>query len=65
MKVRYFPDRDTLLLTFSEYPTTETKDLNENILLDMDSEGHVVSMTIEHARQQTNVTGFTYQFAAN
>jgi hypothetical protein len=30
----------------------------------MDEEGHLVSMTIEHAKQQMNVTEFSYQLAA-
>ncbi len=65
MKIHYFQDTDTLLIVFNDNYKMESKDLNENILLDLDSEGRVVSMTIEHARQQTNVTEFTYQFAAN
>jgi uncharacterized protein YuzE len=38
----------------------ETRDLNENVLVDLDANGRVVSMTIEHARQQTDVGEFTY-----
>ena len=64
MNVKYFPDTDTLLVTFSDRPVTETCDLTENVLVEMDEQGRLVSMTIEHARQQMNVTEFTYQMAA-
>lgn len=64
MKVKCFPDTDTLLVTFSERETAETRGLNENVLLELDDEGRLVSMTIEHAQQQTDVREFSYQLAA-
>lgn len=60
MKTKYFPDTDTLLVDFSDRVVVETRDLNENVLVDLDANGRVVSMTIEHARQQTDVGEFTY-----
>ena len=63
MKVKYFPDTDTLLVDFSDRPVVETRDLNENVLIELDAEGRVVSMTIEHAKQQTDVGEFSYQLA--
>ena len=64
MKVKYFPDTDTLLVNFSDKKITETRDLNENVLVELDEEGRVVSMTIEHAKQQTDVGEFSYQLAS-
>lgn len=61
MKVNYFPDTDTLLVTLSEKKVAQTKDLNENVVMDLDEKGGLVSITIEHARQYTNVSEFTYQ----
>lgn len=61
MKVNYFPDTDTLLVTFSDRPIVETRDLNENVLIELDQDGNVVSMTIEHAKEQTDVREFSYQ----
>ncbi len=63
MKVRYFPETDTLLVNFSDKPIVETRDLNENVLVELDEDGRVVSMTIEHARQQTDVGEVSYQLA--
>ena len=63
MKVKYFPDTDTLLVSFSDKKIAETRDLDENILLELDENGHVVSLTIEHAKQQMDVNEFSYQLA--
>ena len=63
MKVKYFPDTDTLLVNFSDKKIVETRDLNENVLVELDQEGHVVSITIEHAKQQTDVGEFSCQVA--
>ncbi len=64
MKVKYFPDTDTLLVNFSDRKIAETRDLNDNVLVELDEDGRVVSMTIEHAREQTDVSEFSYQVAA-
>lgn len=64
MNIRYFPDTDTLLVSFSDRKIAETRDLTDDILVEMDEEGRLVSMTVEHAKQQMNVTEFTYQLAA-
>jgi len=63
MKAKYFSDTDTLMLTFSKNDITETYDLNEDVLVEVDKDGHVVSMTVEHAKDQTDVNEFSYQLA--
>ena len=63
MKVKYFPDTDTLLVNFSDGKIVDTRDLNEDVLVELDDAGHVVSMTMEHAKQQTDVAEFSYQMA--
>jgi uncharacterized protein YuzE len=49
MKVKYFKDTDTALLEFSDDPVDETRAINENVYVDFDKAGNLVSMTIEHA----------------
>jgi uncharacterized protein YuzE len=61
MEIKYFPDTDTLLINFTNRKIVETRDLNENILIELDKEGNLVSMTIEHAKQQANIGNFSYQ----
>ncbi|MCF7765369.1 MAG: DUF2283 domain-containing protein [Verrucomicrobia bacterium] len=61
MKIQYFADTDTLLIAFKDRPVTETRDLDENTLLDLDAAGRVVSITLEHASERADVDGVTYQ----
>ena len=60
MQATYFEDTDTLVLIFKNQPIADTYDLNENVLVETDESGRVVSMTVEHATQQTNVNEFSY-----
>lgn len=61
MRVRYFIDTDTLLLEFRDAPVSETRDLDENTLLDVDAEGNICSITIEHASKRTDAPHFSYE----
>ncbi len=63
MNVRYFPDTDTLLVTFRDRKVGETRDLTEDVLIELDEQGRLVSMTVEHAKEQMDATEFTYQLA--
>jgi uncharacterized protein YuzE len=56
MKMSYFDDTDTLHIAFSESDVSETKDLDENTLLDLDSQGQIVGITVEHASERTDVS---------
>lgn len=60
MKITYFKDTDTLLVNFNNNEITETKDLNENVLVETDKNGNVVSITIEHAKKQTEISSFSF-----
>lgn len=49
MNVKYFKDTDTALLEFSSQPVEETREISENVYVELDKSGNLVSMTIEHA----------------
>ncbi len=61
MKIKYFTDTDTALVEFSGLPVAQTKEINENIYVDLDPDGNLVNMTIEHASQQANIAEVAYQ----
>ena len=65
MEMKYFPDTDTLLINFTRKEVAETRDINENTLIEVDSDGQLVSMTIEHAKQHMDIENFSYQKVAN
>lgn len=60
MKIRYFSDTDTALIEFSNGPVLETKEISENLYIDLDNRGNLVSMTVEHAREKANISEVTY-----
>ena len=60
MKIRYFADTDTALIEFSNEPVEETKEISENLYVDLDEKGNLVSMTIEHAKKQANISEVSF-----
>jgi uncharacterized protein YuzE len=64
MKVRYFVDTDTLLIEFREALVAETTDLDENTILDVDAQGNICSITVEHASQRADAPHFSYEEVA-
>jgi len=52
MKIRYFQDIDTLYIEFRAAQLAETRDLDENTLLDVDDEGNICGLTVEHAQKR-------------
>ena len=64
MNIKYFQDTDTLYIEFRKGDITETRDLDENTLLDVDASGNIVAMTIEHARQRADIPHFSFEQVA-
>lgn len=55
MKIKYFKDTDTALLEFSDGGVAETREVSENVYIDLDKDGHLVSMTVEHAAESAKL----------
>ena len=65
MTIKYFQDTDTLHIEFKAAEVAETRDLDENTQLDVDKEGNICAMTIEHARDRADIQNFSFsQIAA-
>ncbi len=61
MKVKYFPDTDTAHIEFTNKDVYETKEISENIYVDLDGKCNLVSMTIEHAKASADLWEFSFQ----
>ena len=46
MKIRYFEDTDTALVEIGRADVAETRELSDDVYLDLDQAGRVVSITI-------------------
>lgn len=55
MKVKYFQDTDTLYVEFRGDDITQTKDLDENTVLDLNAAGDVCALTLEHASERADL----------
>jgi len=65
MKIKYFQDTDIPLIDFRPVEVAETRDLDENTLLDLDGEGNICGITVEHASERADIPHFSFeQFAA-
>lgn len=64
MKVRYFPDSDTLHIELRSAEVAEPRDLDENTLLDLDQRGQICGITIEHARERADAPAFSFEQVA-
>ena len=61
MKIQYFQDTDTLYIEFKVAEVLESKDLDENTILDVDIDGHICGMTIEHASERADIPHFSFE----
>lgn len=61
MKIKYFPDTDTALIEFADRMVAETREISEDIYVDIDEDGRLVSMTIEHANTSARIKELSFQ----
>ena len=64
MKIKYFQDTDTLYIEFRSGQVLETRDLDEDTLLDLDAAGNIVAMTVEHAKERADIPSFSFEQVA-
>ena len=64
MKIRYFAGTDTLYIEFRDAPVSETRDLDENTILDVDAQGNICAITVEHASKRAGAPDFSYEQVA-
>ena len=59
MKIKYFEDTDTLYIEFCRAEVSETRDLDENMTRDVDRNGRICGITVEHARERAEIPSFS------
>ena len=64
MRIRYFQDTDTLHIEFRAAEVAETRDLDENTLIDLDRETQIRTITVEHASERAETPKFSYELVA-
>jgi len=64
MNIKYFQDTDTLYIEFKATEVAESKDLDEDTVLDLDQSGNICGITVEHASQRADIPRFSYEQVA-
>jgi uncharacterized protein YuzE len=61
MKIRYFEDTDTLYIELKAGAAAETRDLDDNTVVDVDADGQMLAITIEHAQSRAELPSFSFE----
>lgn len=48
MKIRCFPEPDTLTIALAERDSSSSQAINDNMIVDFDAQGRPVGVTLEH-----------------
>lgn len=55
MKIRYFPETDTLAIELTSKPVAATDAITDDLILDYDNEGKVVAITLDNYSRNVDV----------
>ena len=61
MKIQYFKATDTLYIEFRQADIVESRDLDEDTIIDLDAKGNICAITMEHARTRTGAPNLTFE----
>ncbi len=56
MKLHYYPETDSLYIEFQAGPGAETREISEGLKVDLDANGRVVGLDIDHASQSLDLS---------
>ncbi|MFM7447465.1 MAG: DUF2283 domain-containing protein [Leptolyngbyaceae cyanobacterium] len=56
MKFHYYPETDSLYIGLTDKPSADSQEVAVGIVLDFDSEGHLVGIDIDRASQVVDLS---------
>ena len=56
MKLHYYPETDSLYIELKDVPGTQTREIVEGLLVDLDVKGDVVGLDIDHASRKLDLS---------
>jgi uncharacterized protein YuzE len=59
MKLRYYPERDSLYIDLLEKVSVQSKEISEGVVLDYDAEGNLVGIDIDNASKKVQLGELT------
>ena len=55
MKLKYYPDTDSLYVDLSHRTSVESREISEGVVIDYDESGHVVGIDIDNAGSKVDL----------
>ena len=55
MKIEYFPETDSLYIELADRPGSDTREIEEGIILDIDAQGRAVGLDIDQASKHLDL----------
>jgi uncharacterized protein YuzE len=56
MKLHYYPETDSLYIELKSTPGTQTREIVEGLVVDLDANGDVVGFDIDHASHKLDLS---------
>jgi uncharacterized protein YuzE len=56
MKFHYYPETDSLYIDLAERPGADSREVAPGLVLDFNTEGHLVGIDIDHASKIINLS---------
>jgi uncharacterized protein YuzE len=56
MKLHYYPETDSLYIELKGTPGTETREIVDGLVVDLDANGDVVGFDIDHASRKLDLS---------
>jgi uncharacterized protein YuzE len=56
MKLTYYAETDSLYIDLSDWPSEDSVEISEDVVLDLDAAGHVVGIDIQHASERADLS---------
>jgi uncharacterized protein YuzE len=56
MKLHYYPETDSLYIELSSVPGRESREIVEGLVIDLDADGNVVGLDIDHASRKLDLS---------
>ncbi len=55
MKLRYYPETDSLYIDLSGKPSVDSREISEGVVLDYDAAGNIVGIDIDNASKKVEL----------
>ena len=65
LKFHYYPDTDDLYIELSDNPGVDTREVTPGVVMDLDREGKLVGIDIDHASNLVNLSQLEAQGLPN